>query len=118
MFNLSAYLPDAVVPQYEALRDQLVSLLQILGLAQSKTDAAAGSYPRDWRVLCDTDTGPEDTSKAHKALNDAEHSLNLARREKEDKEKELSRLFDPEWYGPEGEWKKLSGTCIEKEAGE
>ena len=47
VFNLSAYLPDAVVPQYEALRDQLVSLLQILGLAQSKTDAAAGSYPRD-----------------------------------------------------------------------
>ena len=42
----------------------------------------------------------------------------MARREKEDKEKELSRLFDPEWYGPEGEWKKLSGTCIEKEAGE
>ncbi|EJF63088.1 endoplasmic reticulum protein [Dichomitus squalens LYAD-421 SS1] len=100
LFNLSAYLPDAVVPQYEALRDQLVSWLELLGLAQSKTDAAA------------------DTSKAQKTLSDAEHSLNLARREKEDKERELSRLFDPEWYGPDGEWKKLAGTCIEKEFGD
>lgn len=59
-----------------------------------------------------------DTSKQQKALNDAEHSLRLTKKEKEDKEQELARLFDPEWYGAEGEWKKLHGTCLEKELGE
>ncbi|KAM5532645.1 hypothetical protein V8D89_013689 [Ganoderma adspersum] len=100
LFNLSAYLPDALVPQYESLRDQIVSWLALFGFTQSKSDSAA------------------DTSKASKALNDAEHSLNLARKEKADKDQELARLFDPVWYGQEGEWKKLAGTCIEKEVGD
>ncbi|KAI1785346.1 endoplasmic reticulum protein [Ganoderma leucocontextum] len=100
LFNLSAYLPDALVPQYESLRDQVVSWLALFGLTQDKRGSAA------------------DTSKAQKALSDAEHSLNLARKETEDKDRELARLADPEWYGREGEWKKLAGTCIEKEVGD
>ena len=42
----------------------------------------------------------------------------MAKKEKEDAEKELARLFDPEWYGAQGEWKKLHDTCIDKEVGE
>ncbi|TFK85069.1 endoplasmic reticulum protein [Polyporus arcularius HHB13444] len=99
LFNLSAYLPDVLVPQYEALRDQVVAVLEVLGLGKGSDPAA-------------------DTSKQQKALNDAEHSLRLTRKEKEDKEQELARLFDPEWYGAEGEWKKLHGTCLEKELGD
>ena len=59
-----------------------------------------------------------DTSKTQKALNDAEHSLSLTKKELEDKQRDLARLFDPEWFGAEGEWKKLDHTCIEKEVGE
>ncbi|RPD62087.1 endoplasmic reticulum protein [Lentinus tigrinus ALCF2SS1-7] len=100
LFNLSAYLPDALIPQYEAIRDQVVAVLEMLGLAKGVSDRAA------------------DTSKQQKALNDAEHSLRLTKKEKEDAEKELARLFDPEWYGAQGEWKKLHGTCIDKEVGD
>ncbi|KAI0363840.1 endoplasmic reticulum protein [Pilatotrama ljubarskyi] len=100
LYNLSAYLPDAIVPQYESLRDQLVSWLEAIGLVKPAADASA------------------DASRVQKALSDAEHSLGLTRKEKDDKERELSRLFDPEWYGPDGEWKKLDGTCLSKEVGD
>ena len=117
VFNLSAYLPDALVPQYEALRDQVVAVLEALGLSKGVSDPAAGTptaLSSQSRFLHHA----SDTSKQQKALNDAEHSLRLAKKEKEDAEKELARLFDPEWYGAQGEWKKLHGTCIDKEVGE
>lgn len=43
VFNLSAYLPDALVPQYEALRDQVVAVLEVLGLSKGVSDPAAGT---------------------------------------------------------------------------
>ncbi|KAI0829300.1 endoplasmic reticulum protein [Trametes gibbosa] len=97
LYNLSAYLPDALVPQFEALRDQLVSWF---GLANMNTEDSA------------------DASRLQKSLSDAEHSLGLTRKEKDDTDRELGRLFDPEWYGREGEWKKLDRTCISKEVGD
>ncbi|KAI0773737.1 endoplasmic reticulum protein [Fomes fomentarius] len=102
LYNLSAYLPDALVPQYEAVRDQLVGLLELLGIAKAPT----------------TDNKGPDTSKAQKALNDAEHSLSLTKKDKEDKERDLARLYDPEWFGAQGEWKKLDRTCLAKEVGD
>lgn len=118
VFNLSAYLPDSLVPQYESLRDQVVSWLGLFGFTQSKSDSAAGEAFHAQILLACLTGCSVDTSKASKALNDAEHSLNLARKEKGDKDQELARLFDPAWYGQEGEWKKLASTCIEKEVGE
>ena len=43
MYNLSAYLPDALVPQFEAIRDQLISWLELFGLAKSAVDGGAGT---------------------------------------------------------------------------
>ena len=59
-----------------------------------------------------------DTSKAQKALSDAQSALDKVRREKQKSDESIERLFDPEWYGSQGEWKKLDHTCIEKEVGE
>ena len=59
-----------------------------------------------------------DTSKTQKALNDAEHSLSLTKKELEDKQRDLARLFDPEWFGAEGEWKKLDKECLSTESGD
>ncbi|KAI0676730.1 endoplasmic reticulum protein [Trametes maxima] len=100
LYNLSAYIPDSLVPQWEALRDQIVTVLAAFGLAKTSPDISA------------------DVSRLQKSLSDAEHSLGLTRKERDEKEKELNRLFDPEWYGSEGEWKKLDGTCLEKEVGD
>lgn len=65
-----------------------------------------------------TDPNFVDASRLQKALSDAEHSLGLTRKEKDEKERDINRLFDPSWYGAEGEWKKLDRTCISKEVGE
>lgn len=42
MYDLSAYLPDALVPQYEAVRNQLVGLLELLGIAKAPTTTNKG----------------------------------------------------------------------------
>ena len=44
VYNLSAYIPDSLVPQFEALRDQLISVLEIFGLAKAPVDTGAGGY--------------------------------------------------------------------------
>lgn len=59
-----------------------------------------------------------DTSKARTAFQKAENALANILREKEDAERELTRLFDTQWFGPEGEWKKLDGTCLSKDTGD
>ncbi|KAI0939027.1 hypothetical protein AcW1_004173 [Taiwanofungus camphoratus] len=84
-----------------SLRDSLVSWLEALGIARGTAPASTA-----------------DTSRARKAFNDAEHSLDLARQELQKAQEELSRLFDSEWFGPEGEWKKLQGTCLQKDTGD
>lgn len=100
LLDLTAYLPDALVPQYENIRNTLISWLEALGIARGVPGESA------------------DTSKARKAFTDAEHSLNLAKQERQKAEEELSRLFDPEWFGSEGEWKRLQGACLSKDTGE
>lgn len=59
-----------------------------------------------------------DSNRASDALKDAEKKLNDVKREKDKAEEELSKLSNPKWYGSDGEWKKLAGTCIEKDTGE
>jgi protein kinase C substrate 80K-H len=59
-----------------------------------------------------------DASRARQAFSDAEHSLNLAIKEKETAEADLDDLFSIDGFGAEGEWKKLDGTCLEKDTGE
>ena len=51
-------------------------------------------------------------------MQDAENQLRALRKEKESAQKDLARLFDPEWFGAEGEWKKLDGQCFSKDTGE
>jgi len=40
--DIKAYLPDFLIPHYEALCDTLVSLLQVLGIAKGSSTAASG----------------------------------------------------------------------------
>ncbi|TCD61481.1 hypothetical protein EIP91_008382 [Steccherinum ochraceum] len=97
-----SYLPDFLLPQYEAARAALVSLLDVIGVLKSTSRADKSS----------------DTSRARKTLSDAEHSLKLTQDEVEKAQTDLGRLFNPEWFGAEGEWKKLEGLCLTKDTGE
>lgn len=118
VFDLSSYLPDSLVPQYEALRDAVVSFLETIGIAKGIESASAGEFPIQVIVCAKNSSQSTDTSKARNAFQKAENSLNIAKKEKEQADKDLARLFDPEWYGKEGEWKKLDGLCLEKDTGE
>lgn len=59
-----------------------------------------------------------EANEARQALSDAEHSLKLTREEEQTAHDDLSDLFDPDGFGPEGEWKKLNRLCLEKDTGE
>ncbi|KAH9007273.1 glucosidase II beta subunit-like-domain-containing protein [Lactarius hatsudake] len=98
--DIRAYLPDFLVPQYEGLRDTLVSWLQTLGVVRGSPNAAS------------------DATRAREKLNDAERSLDSLRKQLETARSDLRELFDPAWYGAEGEWKKLRNTCLTKDAGD
>ncbi|KAJ7672854.1 endoplasmic reticulum protein [Mycena rosella] len=98
LLNVRSYLPDALLPQYEAARDMFLSWLGIFGIADSE--------------------GSADSSKARQALNDAEAALNRVKKEKETAEEDMDEIFNIHGFGAEGEWKKLDGTCFELNTGE
>ena len=45
VFDLTSYLPDSFIPQYEEFRDTLFSWLQRFGIVHGEDDGAAGEYP-------------------------------------------------------------------------
>ncbi|GJE84796.1 Glucosidase 2 subunit beta [Phanerochaete sordida] len=102
LFDVSAYVPDALLPQFEAVKDSLLTWLKTFGIIKGGSQGGESA----------------DTSRAKQALSSAENDLRNAEREKSNAEQELSRLFDPKWFGREGEWKKLQGTCLEKNTGD
>ena len=64
-------------------------------------------------LLCILTFGSQDTSRQKTALSDAERSQETTKHQND-----LARIFDPAYFGAAGEFKKLDGTCIEKESGE
>ena len=59
-----------------------------------------------------------DSSRALQQLTDAERELESLISDKEKVEGEALEIFNVHGFGAEGEWKKLDGTCLEKDAGE
>ncbi|THV00593.1 endoplasmic reticulum protein [Dendrothele bispora CBS 962.96] len=100
IFDIASYLPESFLPQYEDFKDTLVSWLAAFGIIKGEEGASA------------------DASRARQALQDAENVLNKAKRDRENAEKDLEKLFDPKMFGAEGEWKKLDGTCLEYPSGD
>ena len=48
VYNVKAYLPDFLIPQYDILRDTLLSGLQLLGIVKGSSTAASGEPSHDW----------------------------------------------------------------------
>ena len=121
VFDLEAYLPDSLIPGYESVRDTLLSWLEILGIAKSAASDAGAGEPIHCPVFLASNLNSFallDSSKAKQALSDAERKLGDVKSETGKSRVDLNRLFDPAWFGKEGEFKKLDGTCIEKDTGE
>ena len=59
-----------------------------------------------------------ESSRTRQAFLDAERQLNDMKTEREQKERDLNKIFTVDGFGNQGEWKKLDGTCLETESGE
>ncbi|KAJ7367858.1 glucosidase II beta subunit-like-domain-containing protein [Mycena albidolilacea] len=100
LFNVRSYLPDSLIPQYEGLRETLLSWLEVVGIAGSDAEKST------------------DSSKARQAFNDAEAALNRVKKDKKTAEEDLDEIFNVQGFGAEGEWKKLDGSCLALDTGE
>ena len=59
-----------------------------------------------------------DSTKAHQLFTDAERELESLISDKEKADSDALDIFNVDGFGAEGEWKKLDGTCLTKDAGE
>ncbi|KAF8211567.1 glucosidase II beta subunit-like-domain-containing protein [Mycena galopus ATCC 62051] len=100
VFTLRSYLPESFLPGYEGVRETLLSWLEIFGIAGTDVEKST------------------DSSKARQAFNDAEAALKRVKDQKKNAEDDLNDIFNAEAFGPEGEWKKLDGQCLELNTGE
>ncbi|KAH7100583.1 endoplasmic reticulum protein [Auriculariales sp. MPI-PUGE-AT-0066] len=103
LFDIAAYLPDALADKYETVRESTVSWLTTLGVI---------------RKSAVKDNSAELTNTARQERDSARRKLDDAKRKKTTEEDEIKKLFDPQHYGADGEWRKLKDTCLSKDSGE
>ncbi|KAF6762433.1 glucosidase II beta subunit-like-domain-containing protein [Ephemerocybe angulata] len=101
LFKITSYIPDAWLPQYEAWKDNFVDWLEKLGIVSEESSGSS-----------------TEATRAQQALTEANTELNHMRREKTESESDVLKIFNPEHFGAEGEWKKLDDTCINHEVGD
>ena len=94
-------MPASWRPRYKEAVDSLLDLLHNFGILPSRTSTAAAPGER------------ADVTRARTAHQGAVSSLEGARKQLED----VKATLDKDW-GPEWEWKKLEGVCVEKDTGE
>ncbi|KAJ7690291.1 glucosidase II beta subunit-like protein-domain-containing protein, partial [Mycena metata] len=100
VFNMRSYLPESFIPQYEEMRETIISWLEVIGISGSDVEVSS------------------DSSKARQAFNAAETALKKVKDEKKAAEEDLEEIFNVNGFGAEGEWKKLDGTCLALDTGE
>ncbi|KAF8164847.1 glucosidase II beta subunit-like-domain-containing protein [Crassisporium funariophilum] len=100
LFELTSYLPDTILPHYEDFKDGLLSWLHKFGIIREPDSSAA------------------DSSRARQALLDAENDYERMKVEREKWDNDIKEIFNVDGFGAEGEWKKLDGTCLEKDTGD
>ncbi|KAG6831905.1 hypothetical protein H0H87_003557 [Tephrocybe sp. NHM501043] len=100
LFDLSSYLPDSFIPQYEEIKDTLVSWLTKIGIVHGG------------------DTASADSSRARQNLVDGENALKSAVEERKQAEDDLAEVFNIHGFGQEGEWKKLDNHCLRTDQGD
>ncbi|KAJ7895951.1 glucosidase II beta subunit-like-domain-containing protein [Mycena olivaceomarginata] len=90
LFNVRSYLPDSFIPQYEGLRETLLSWLEVVGIAGSGAEKSTGQPA----------------------------ALNRVKKDKTTAEEDLDEIFNVQGFGADGEWKKLDGSCLALDTGE
>ncbi|OXH18910.1 protein kinase C substrate 80K-H [Cryptococcus neoformans A1-35-8] len=103
LWKLDEYIPDSLYGSWEHVRDVAIDWMIRFGLAgRSKAKTSSGDGPQVAAAR-----------EKHRLLNNELVKLNGAIRDTEDTIKNME--FH---YGPEGEWKKLDRTCVDKVVGD
>lgn len=115
MFRLHEYLPDTLVPVFDGAIDGLLDILvkaHILSGFQRAPRSSRSPSPD----LSSSSEEPESVTAARKLFVDAESHTRSISSQLSTKRGQLD--VSPERWGLEGEWKPLSGKCIERNMGE
>ncbi|CAK9780364.1 hypothetical protein CC85DRAFT_287897 [Cutaneotrichosporon oleaginosum] len=102
LYRLEEYIPDSLYEYYYSAREAFVGALTSMGVL--KKDVVAHDGPH--------------VSAARERYNAAERELNAVRSAISGAEETLEQIGNRHWFGPEGEWKKLDGTCVDTVAGD
>lgn len=125
VFNLSNYIPDPLIESFDFLRSGLVYWLVKLGVIEKSTTlkpSASANRASTSRRRISVKAGltqcffPADSPASRDALHKAEESLKTAEKAFGSAKSSLADMAEK--FGPEGEWKKLEGSCVEKDLGE
>lgn len=124
VFNLSNYIPDPLTESFDFLRSGLVYWLVKLGVIEKTTTLKPSSNAnrtsnrlinRPFRLLTNT-LVLSGSPASRDALHKAEETLKSAEAAFSSATASLGEMADK--FGPEGEWKKLENSCIDKDLGE
>ncbi|KAF9506592.1 hypothetical protein BS47DRAFT_1425958 [Hydnum rufescens UP504] len=104
LLSLEHYIPEPFLPTFIRIRDAALDLLTKFKLVRPAAVPPGASG---------------DSDKKKTLHQNALNALNVVQTSLADEERALHKLFDPVFgFGKYGEWKKLDGTCIEKDSGE
>ncbi|KAJ9118653.1 hypothetical protein QFC22_003873 [Naganishia vaughanmartiniae] len=106
LYRIDQYIPDALYESYESLRDHVLTWLIRFGVIGKGAAAGLESAVADAPHMIE----------ARKKYNDLSGSLSAVQADLTNTRDALGKL-DTE-FGPEGEWKKLENTCIDREQGD
>ncbi|TXT10626.1 hypothetical protein VHUM_02131 [Vanrija humicola] len=104
LYRLEEYIPDSLYDYYDTAREAVVSWLTTAGIIKAAQTHHSNS------------DGPH-VAAAREQFHAAERELNNLRNDISSSEGTLGKLSDGS-FGPQGEWKKLDGTCIDTVAGD
>ncbi|WRT63265.1 uncharacterized protein IL334_000168 [Kwoniella shivajii] len=104
LWKIDEYIPDSLYDSWESVRDLAIEWMIRLGLIGKKKASKTTSTERPHVAAAREKHRnlSNELNKLHNALFNTEETL-----EKMDKE-----------YGPQAEWKKLDGVCVDKVAGD
>lgn len=118
--DVTEYIPDALVPQYESLRNLALGWLGSAPDSSSPTSSSAGKLQlsvimpfRAYSLIQSLDT-----TKLREALSQAEKDLANSKKEHDNAKQDLDELFDPKFFGSQGEWRQPTNKCFSKDTGE
>jgi len=116
VYRIDEYIPDALYDQWETVRDVAIDWMVRIGFL-GRGSKAAGKGPDGPRKLSSgTKSLTLDVAAAREKHTKANAELTRVRSDITKAEDTLRQM--QERFGPDAEWKKLDGTCVEHDAGE